>query len=84
MHTQKHEGIGSHGNRAGVRLCSGFVPVTNGRQDSVTTGSYLASGLSGSNSAASLQESTRTRCPQRPDDVFIGYGRLLILYLPLT
>ena len=34
-----------------------------GRQDPVTNGRYLASELSGSNSAAKLQESTRTRCP---------------------
>ena len=38
----------------------------SGRQDPVTTGSYLASGLSGSNSAASLQKSTRARCPYLP------------------
>lgn len=37
-----------------------------GRQDPVTTGSYLASGLSGSNSATSLQDSTRARCPLEP------------------
>lgn len=24
-----------------------------------------------------------TPCPQRPDDIFMGYGRLLVLNLPL-